>query len=65
MTVAGDEERTDGETTELEGQLEKEVGAATGDPDLEGEGVKDEAIGKVEQAIGEAKDAWQEVRDDG
>jgi uncharacterized protein YjbJ (UPF0337 family) len=45
----------EGKATALKGKAKQAVGRMTDDPDLEDEGVGDEAAGKTQDAIGHAR----------
>jgi uncharacterized protein YjbJ (UPF0337 family) len=55
-----DKDRIEGSATQAKGALKEAVGKVTGDAKLKAEGTADKAAGKVQNAIGGAKDA---VRD--
>lgn len=55
-----DENRVTGALNQAKGTIKENVGAAIGDKKMEGEGMAEKAGGKVENAVGGAKDA---VRD--
>ncbi len=55
-----DEDRVEGAARNLGGKVKEAAGKVTGDAKLESEGKADQAAGKVQNAIGGAKDA---VRD--
>lgn len=46
-----------GSWNEVKGRVKEEVGHATGDDKLAGEGVVDRVKGKIENALGDVKDA--------
>ena len=55
-----DKDRIEGSATQAKGAVKETVGKLTGDAKLQGEGAADKAAGKVQNAVGGAKDA---VRD--
>ena len=55
-----DKDRIEGSATQAKGAVKETVGKLTGDAKLQAEGAADKAAGKVQNAIGGAKDA---VRD--
>ena len=55
-----DENRVTGALNQAKGTIKENIGAAIGDKKMEGEGMAEKAGGKVENAVGGAKDA---VRD--
>ena len=55
-----DENRVTGALNQVKGTIKENVGAAIGDKKMEAEGMADKAGGKVENAVGGAKDT---VRD--
>ncbi|MEY4708016.1 MAG: hypothetical protein RJB58_1739 [Pseudomonadota bacterium] len=55
-----DKDRVEGSATQAKGAVKETVGKLTGDAKLQAEGAADKAAGKVQNAIGGAKDA---VRD--
>ena len=55
-----DKDRIEGSATQAKGAVKESVGKMTGDAKLKAEGATDKAAGKVQNAIGGAKDA---VRD--
>ena len=48
---------TKGTWNEVKGRVKEEVGHATGDDKMAGEGVIDRVKGKIENAVGDVKDA--------
>lgn len=52
-----DDDRTKGKTKDLLGTAKEHVGKATGDKETERSGKADQAEGKIQKGIGEAKDA--------
>lgn len=55
-----DKDRVEGSATQAKGAVKETVGKLTGDAKLQAEGKADKAAGKVQNAVGGAKDA---VRD--
>jgi len=55
-----DKDRGEGSATQAKGAVKETVGKLTGDAKLQAEGTADKAAGKVQNAVGGAKDA---VRD--
>ncbi len=55
-----DKDRVEGSATQAKGAVKETVGKLTGDAKLQTEGAADKAAGKVQNAVGGAKDA---VRD--
>lgn len=55
-----DKDRVDGAATNMGGKVKEAAGKVTGDEKMKREGQADQARGKVENAVGGAKDA---VRD--
>lgn len=55
-----DKGRVEGSATQAKGAVKETVGKLTGDAKLQTEGAADKAAGKVQNAVGGAKDA---VRD--
>lgn len=55
--VFGTEQRTKGTGGNLLGKLKEGVGSATGDKQLEGEGMVDQAVGTVKDTLGQAAHA--------
>jgi uncharacterized protein YjbJ (UPF0337 family) len=54
-----DKDRIAGSAKELKGAAKKTVGKATGDAKLQADGEADQVEGKVQNAIGGAKDAMR------
>ncbi len=52
-----EKEHVTGKVDELKGKAKQGVGSATGDTELQTEGVIDEGKGKIKQAFGDLKDA--------
>jgi uncharacterized protein YjbJ (UPF0337 family) len=55
-----DKDRVEGSAAQAKGAVKEVVGKVTGDAKLKSEGAADKAAGKVQNAVGGAKDA---VRD--
>jgi uncharacterized protein YjbJ (UPF0337 family) len=56
-----DKDRVKGAAKQAKGAIKKGVGKATGDAKLKAEGDADKSGGKVQNAIGGAKDALREA----
>lgn len=52
-------DRFEGMAKQAKGQIKEKAGQMTGDAKLEGEGKADKIAGKVQNAVGGAKDALQ------
>ena len=52
-----DKDRIKGAAKDLGGKIKETAGKATGDKRLQAEGMADQAVGKVQNAFGKAKDA--------
>jgi uncharacterized protein YjbJ (UPF0337 family) len=50
------EDQTEGKTKDIGGKVKEEVGDATGNDDMKHEGQGDQAEGKVQKGIGDAKE---------
>ena len=55
--VTMDKDRVKGSATNMGGKVKEAVGKGTGDSKLQTEGKMDQAKGKVQNAVGGAKDA--------
>ncbi len=55
-----DKDRIEGAAKQVKGSVKEAVGKAIGDRKLQGEGIADKAAGKVQNAVGGAKDAVRE-----
>lgn len=55
-----DKDRIEGIGKQVKGSVKEAVGKATGDKKLQGEGAADKVAGKVQNAVGGAKDAVRE-----
>lgn len=60
-----DKSRVEGALDQAKGAIKEGVGKLTGDAKLEGEGKADKAAGKVENAVGGAKDTARDALDKG
>ena len=58
-----DKDRINGAADQAKGAVKETVGKAIGDTKLQTEGTGDKLKGKVESAIGGAKDAVRDMRD--
>jgi len=58
-----DKDRVKGTGNQVKGALKSAAGKATGDTKLRAEGEADKLKGKVQNAVGGAKDAMREARD--
>ena len=58
-----DKDRVDGAATNMGGKVKEAAGKVTGDEKLKREGQADQARGKVENAVGGAKDAVRDALD--
>ncbi|HSZ11460.1 MAG TPA: CsbD family protein [Rhizomicrobium sp.] len=56
-----DKDRIKGSAQQAKGAIKEAVGKATGDAKLQTEGTMDRAAGKVQNAVGGAKDAIREA----
>jgi len=52
-----DKNRIEGKVKEMKGKAERKIGELTGDKKIEMEGMKDQIKGKVQHAVGKAKDS--------
>lgn len=59
-----DENRIKGKMNDVAGRVERQAGEWTGDKDLQAEGSKDQAKGKVQNTWGKVKDAARDVKED-
>lgn len=60
-----DKNRVEGALDQAKGAIKEGVGKLTGDAKLEGEGKADKAAGKVENAVGGAKDTARDALNKG
>lgn len=58
-----DKDRINGAADQAKGAVKETVGKAIGDTKLQAEGTTDKLKGKVESAVGGAKDAVRDMRD--
>jgi len=56
-----DKDRVKGSFDQVKGKVKEKVGGLTGDQKMKGEGIADQAIGKVKNMIGSAKDKIRET----
>ena len=56
-----DKDRVKGSFDQVKGKGKEKVGDLTGDQKMKGEGIADQATGKVKNAIGSAKDKIRET----
>jgi uncharacterized protein YjbJ (UPF0337 family) len=56
-----DENRVSGALHEAKGSIKEGIGKVTGDTKLQGEGAAEKAGGKIENAVGGAKDAARDA----
>jgi len=56
-----DKDRVKGSFDQTKGKVKEKVGGLTGDQKMKGEGIADQAIGKVKNMIGSAKDKIRET----
>lgn len=59
-----DKNRTEGKMKDIKGRVKRQVGEWTGDSKLQGEGMADQAEGKVQNTFGKAKDKMKDIADD-
>lgn len=59
-----DDDRLKGKLTDVGGRIERQAGEWTGDEDLQAEGSKDQAKGKVQNTWGKIKDKARDIKDD-
>ena len=58
-----DRDEIKGKAKDIMGRVERQAGEWTGDKDAQGEGIKDQAKGKIQNAWGKVKDAGSDVKD--
>ena len=59
-----DKDRVEGELKDVKGRIKRQAGEWTGNEEAQAEGALDQAEGKTQNAIGQAKDAGRKaVRD--
>ena len=56
-----DKDRVKGSFDQVKGKVKEKVGDLTGDQKMKNEGIADQAIGKVKNMIGSAKDKIRET----
>lgn len=56
-----DKDRIEGSATQAKGALKQAAGKVTGDSKLQAEGAADKATGKMQNAIGGAKDTLRDA----
>jgi uncharacterized protein YjbJ (UPF0337 family) len=56
-----DKDRVEGAATNLKGKIKEAAGTVSGDAKLKSEGKADQVAGKVQNAIGGAKDAIRDA----
>ncbi len=56
-----DKDRIAGSANQAKGAIKEAAGKVTGDSKLQAEGAADKAVGKVQNAVGGAKDAIREA----
>jgi len=61
MEMMMDKDRVKGSFDQVKGKVKEKVGDLTGDQKMKGEGIADQAIGKVKNMIGSAKDKIRET----
>ena len=61
MEMMVDKDRVKGSFDQTKGKVKEKVGGLTGDQKMKGEGIADQAIGKVKNMIGSAKDKIRET----
>ena len=59
-----DKDRIDGAANQAKGAIKETAGKVTGDTKLQAEGMADKAKGKVQSAVGGAKDAVRDAAKD-
>ena len=59
-----DKDKIKGKMKDITGRVERQAGEWTGDKDLQGKGIKDQAAGKVQNAVGKVKDFGRDVKRD-
>ena len=61
MEMMMDKDRVKGSFDQTKGKVKEKVGGLTGDQKMKNEGIADQAIGKVKNMIGSAKDKIRET----
>jgi uncharacterized protein YjbJ (UPF0337 family) len=56
-----DKDRLEGKAKDIKGRVKRQVGEWTGDTDAQVSGTLDQAEGKVQHAVGKAKDAMDDA----
>jgi uncharacterized protein YjbJ (UPF0337 family) len=56
-----DKDRIEGKAKDIKGRVKRQVGEWTGDTDAQVSGTLDQAEGKVQHAVGKAKDAMKDA----
>ena len=56
-----DKDRIEGSASQAKGAIKQAAGKITGDTKLQAEGAADKAVGKVQNAVGGAKDALRDA----
>ncbi len=56
-----DKDRIKGKAKDLQGRIKRQAGEWTGDKKAQVEGAAEQAVGKVQNAFGQAKDAGREA----
>jgi uncharacterized protein YjbJ (UPF0337 family) len=56
-----DRDRIEGAATNMKGKIKEAAGKVTGDAKLKSEGQADQVVGKVQNAVGGAKDAIRDA----
>ena len=59
-----DKDEVKGKAEQIKGAAKEHIGRATGDEELEGEGIVDRAKGKVQEGIGNVKDKAKRAADE-
>ena len=58
-----DNDRINGKLDDIKGNIKRKIGEATDDKELQGEGLLDQAKGKIQNAAGKVKDEFRAERD--
>jgi uncharacterized protein YjbJ (UPF0337 family) len=59
--IAMDKDRTAGAARQAKGSVKEAIGKITGDSKTEAEGTADKTAGKVQNTVGDAKDAMRDI----
>ncbi len=59
-----DKDAIKGKMDDIKGRVKRQAGEWTGDEDLQAEGTKDQAKGKIQNAFGQVKDKARDIKDD-